>query len=68
MKEQSFLSDQQEHQVEDTLHLENNRVRKHDDEESHQQRRHRHRNLPEDQAQPMEKNEDDDSEHIDLQA
>lgn len=67
-KEQSFLSDQQEHQVEDTLQLEDARVRKHDEEESHQQRKHRHRNLPEDQVQPSEDDEGEKPDHIDLQA
>jgi hypothetical protein len=65
-REQAFLSDQQQNQVEDTLQTENARVRKHDDEESHQQRRHRHRQMPEDSSESTA-NEDEQT-HIDLQA
>jgi hypothetical protein len=67
-KEQASLSDRQEHQVEDTQHTEDKRVRRHDDEESHQQR-HRHRKLPEDQQNADGEDEQDESQlHIDLQA
>ncbi len=67
-REQTFLSDQQEHQVEDTLHLVNTRVRKHDDEESHQQRQHQHRSLPEDDIGSSDDETQDSNSHIDLQA
>ncbi|MFA5865107.1 MAG: hypothetical protein WC975_10530 [Phycisphaerae bacterium] len=69
-REQAFLSDQQEHQVEDTLHTEDNIiVRKHNEEESHQQRKHRHRKLPEDNK-PSDASDDPQQkpDHIDLQA
>jgi hypothetical protein len=67
-KEQSFLSDEQEHKVEDTLQLDDARVRKHDEEESHQQRKHRHRNMPEDQNPSPDNDEGEKPDHIDLQA
>lgn len=67
-REQSFLSDQQEHQVEDTLHAEDPRVRRHDDEESHQQRRHRHRPMPEDNPAGDSQEETGEPDHIDLHA
>ena len=66
--EQASSSDQQEHQVEDTLHAEDNRVRKHDEEESHQQRQHRHRTLPEDNPTGTAPDDEDKPDHIDLQA
>jgi hypothetical protein len=68
-KEQTFLSDQQEHEVEDTLRLENTRIRKHDEEESHQQRQHKHRPMPEDNADPSPDTPNgDEADHLDLQA
>ena len=67
VREQDLLSDQQKHQVEDTLHAEDTRVRKNNEEESHQQRKHRHRRLPEDNL-PADQQENTDSEHIDLTA
>ncbi len=67
--EQASLSDQQEHQVEDTLHTEDTRVRRHDEEEFHQQRRHRHRQMPEDHSgNDGQEEETAKPEHIDLQA
>ncbi len=63
------LTDRKEHQVEDTLLTEDTRVRKHDDEESHQQQKHRHRVLPEDDQSGKDSDEEtEDSKHIDLQA
>lgn len=67
-REQSRASDQQEHEVEDTLHTEDTRVRRHDEEESHQQRRHRHRALPEDNQPSDSQDAEDAAAHIDLQA
>ncbi len=67
-REQAFSTDRQEHQVEDTLQTEDPRVRKHDEEESHQQRRHRHRSLPEDHPAGETPDEDEKTDHIDLQA
>lgn len=68
-KELATLTDQKEHQVEDTILTEDTRVRKHDDEESHQQQQHRHRAMPEDEQTGNETLQDEDApEHIDLQA
>ena len=66
-KEQAKLSDQQEHEVEDTLETDGTRVRPHDEVESHEQRKH--------QARPDGKRFEDDLEeasgekakHIDVQ-
>jgi hypothetical protein len=68
-REQAFSSDQQEHQVEDTLHTEDTIVRRHDEEESHQQGRHRHRHLPEDNPAGDDLSDTEPKpDHIDLHA
>jgi len=68
-QEQMSRSDEQKNQVEDTLHAEDTRVRKHDEEESHQQKKHQHRRLPEDPQDPTDpETTAEKPEHIDLQA
>lgn len=69
-KEQAKLSDQQEHQVEDTLQADGTRVRRHDEEEARRRRRHRYRPLPEDpqDGDDEETNGGEADPHIDLQA
>lgn len=67
-RERANLSDKQKYQVEDTLEAETRGVRRHDDEESHQKRRHKHRKMPEDQQETEEDQTDEEQPHIDLQA
>jgi hypothetical protein len=66
-REHFFITDQHDHQVEDTLHTEDTIVRRHDEEESHQQQKHKHRQLPEDK-QPTPDAENTSKDHIDVQA
>ncbi len=67
VREQTFLDDLQDHQVEDTLQTEDTRIRRQNEEESHQQKKHRHRQMPEDNLDTNSEGPDD-SDHIDLQA
>jgi hypothetical protein len=66
-REAAKAADAQEHEVEDTLEVQMDRVRRQDDEESHHQRQHKHRQMPEDDRSPIEVDEDGKP-HIDLQA
>jgi len=67
-KEQAREADRKEHEVEDTLEAEQQRVRRHDEEESHRQQRHKHRAMPEDGANDDQPEDTDQTSHIDLQA
>ncbi len=69
-KEQVKLTDQKEHQVEDTLHTEDTRVKRHDEEESRRRNQYKYSSLPEDEPSNSTESDSEESEghRLDLQA
>ncbi len=63
--EQAKLSDQQEHQVEETEQTEMPGVRRHDDEEAHQRNRYKYHRIGDKLTEGLE---EEDEGHIDLTA